>query len=429
MKKPVFARLLASVTALTFAASSLAQQNGSPGDFELPADQPAQQGRAQGPVIEGIPPPRVARPSPTPAPAPPPVIEVDPGASQVPDPLAAIDAMGQDRPAAVTPRATSAATTDDDERTVAVTEETSDGAVPGPALDLPAATATQAAAANQAQPLTPVGGIAWWMWALALLAVGVLGVIAGWLVRGRRTEVLYLAAPEVERPKVPERATPSLPEEAPQQRVPERAPPPPLPERTGPPAELPKVALTRKQAEMPAPPAPVPASADEDDDEPPEKPLRIALEPARLSVSLLNATLAYRILLTNRGEEPLRDISIDGDMISAHASLTPEEQVAAPNSKLENRHLVRNLAPGETKVVNGEFALPLPLIRPIRKGEATLFVPLARLRVVAGGESTEVLVQTSVVGQRASRPGGGLRPFRLDLGPRIYSELAQRAFA
>src|SRR5690606_18576273 len=82
-----------------------------------------------------------------------------------------------------------------------------------------------------------------------------------------------------------------------------------------------------------------------------------------------------------------------------------------------------------TKVVSGDFALPLPMIRPIRNGDAALFVPLARLRVIAGGEHAEVIVQTSVVGQRSQHPGGGLQPFRLDLGPRIYSELAQRAFA
>jgi hypothetical protein len=246
------------------------------------------------------------------------------------------------------------------------------------------------------------------MWLLALVAVGVIGTALGWIWRGRRAEApLYVD--EIERPRLPERA----------------------PEPAGPPAELPKVALSRKQAEevaRPAQPEPAPVAAEQ---EPAERPLRIALEPARLSVSLLNATLAYRILLTNQGEATLRDISIDGDMISAHASLPQDEQLAAPNSKLENRHLVRTLAPGETKVVNGEFALPLPRIRPIRKGEAALFVPLARLRIVASrdGAAGEVLVQTSVVGQRSLRPGGGLRPFRLDLGPRIYSELGQRAFA
>jgi hypothetical protein len=363
-------------------------------------------------VVEGIAPPRVARPSPTPAPAPPAAVEaapvvIDPGES-TPSPQRgdvvrnAIDNFGAARPRATSSPAPAEATAETAAQTAPMpaTAAAQPGPTPPQAADAPTAAPVQTPAAT-----APSGGIAWWMWLLALLAVGAVGILAGCLWRDRRAG----APPRIEaieRPRVPD----------------------PLPEPIGPPAELPQVATRKPPVPEPAP-EPTPAMAAAHDEETPERPLRIALEPARLSVSLLNATLAYRILLTNQGDTPLRDISIDGDMISAHASLSQEEQIAASNSKLENRHLIRTLFPGETKVVSGDFALPLPLIRPIRNGDAALFVPLARLRVVAGGEHTEVIVQTSVVGQRSQHPGGGLQPFRLDLGPRIYSELAQRAFA
>ena len=411
MKISDFARLLASVTALTLAAPALAQDNSSVSDFELPSEQETPRAQPQGPVVEGIAPPRVARPAPTPTPAPPPVaidtspVAVDPGAS-LPSPTAgesvrtAIDGFNAARPQA-TPGSDAA---------TEATAATGATALPSttasqPSLSLPQPAATQPAASAPTPAVVHSGGLAWWMWVLALLAVGTIGILAGWLWRGRRAEARF-EVEEIERPH------PSEP--------------------ISPPAELPKVAA-RKPPEAPPmrqpEPVPAPAMADDHDDHLPERPLRIALEPARLSVSLLNATLSYRILLTNQGDAPLRDISIDGDMISAHASLSQEEQIAASNSKLENRHLIRTLFPGETKVVSGDFALPLPHIRPIRNGDAALFVPLARLRVVSVGEQTEVIVQTSVVGQRSARPGGGLQPFRLDLGPRIYSELGQRAFA
>ena len=54
---------------------------------------------------------------------------------------------------------------------------------------------------------------------------------------------------------------------------------------------------------------------------------------------------------------------------------------------------------------------------------------LARLRVeasTAAGTSL-VQVQTWVVGELPEAPGAALRPFRLDLGPRTYSRLGQRA--
>jgi hypothetical protein len=415
MKIPAFARLFASVTALTLAAPALAQDNGANGsvsDFQLPTEDATPRAQPQGPVVEGIAPPRVARPSPTPAPAPPPVaieaapVTIDPGAS-TPSPQrgdairSAIDNFGAARPQATPTTAPAEATAEAAATAAAAAPPPATTARPG--LALPQSSASQAAAPAPTPAAASSGAIVWWLWLLALLAVGAVGIFAGWFWRGRRAQA-PLRIEAIERPQVPER----------------------VPEPIGPPAELPKVA-TRKPPEPE--PAPAPAVAADHDEEAPERPLRIALEPARLSVSLLNATLAYRILLTNQGDTPLRDISIDGDMISAHASLSQEEQVAAPNSKLENRHLVRTLFPGETKVVSGDFALPLPMIRPIRNGDAALFVPLARLRVVAGGEHAEVIVQTSVVGQRSARPGGGLQPFRLDLGPRIYSELAQRAFA
>jgi len=411
MKIPVFARLLASATALTLAVPLLAQDNGSVTDFQLPADQPTPRNEVQGPVIEGIAPPRPVRSSPTPTPTPAPVV-IAPAPVQVetvtstPSPQAseAVRAADAARPQATSTEAASAETPS--EATTAPAVDASDTSLPEPTIAQPS---TEGLPEPASAPAAPASGMPWWKWMIVVLSVGALGVGAGWFWRSRPRSVGYYEVEEIERPQVPERAV----------------------EPVSPPAELPKTpARPRPEAPPARQPAPAPAMADlHDEDEDSDRALRIALEPARLSVSLLNATLSYRILLTNQGDTPLRDISIDGDMISAHASLPQEEQIAGSDSKLENRHLIRTLFPGETKVVSGDFALPLPMIRPIRNGDAALFVPLARLRVVSSGEHSEVIVQTSVVGQRSPHPGGGLQPFRLDLGPRIYSELAQRAFA
>jgi hypothetical protein len=87
------------------------------------------------------------------------------------------------------------------------------------------------------------------------------------------------------------------------------------------------------------------------------------------------------------------------------------------------------LAPGESAEFTGDFRLPLTAITPIRSGEAAFFVPLARLRVEASTPSGSPLVeaQTFVVGELPEAPGAALRPFRLDLGPRNYARVGQRA--
>ncbi|MBS1240136.1 MAG: hypothetical protein H6R45_842, partial [Proteobacteria bacterium] len=67
--------------------------------------------------------------------------------------------------------------------------------------------------------------------------------------------------------------------------------------------------------------------------------------------------------------------------------------------------------------------------RAIRKGSAAIFVPLARLRVETAEGGNGALMRTALVGQRSPRPGAGLQPFRLDLGPRIYREVTQKIFS
>jgi hypothetical protein len=169
----------------------------------------------------------------------------------------------------------------------------------------------------------------------------------------------------------------------------------------------------------PAPAPPQAASAA------PVEPLQVTLEPLRLSLTLMNATLVYRLELANRGAAPLTGLAIDADMIAAHASMTREQQLAGPSGGHGAAQRIERLEPGETRVVEGEFRLPFPQIVPIRQGNAALLLPLARFRVEADG--AQPLVRTFVVGQPGQ--GSSLQPFRLDQGPRVYPRLSQHAFA
>jgi LPXTG-motif cell wall-anchored protein len=157
--------------------------------------------------------------------------------------------------------------------------------------------------------------------------------------------------------------------------------------------------------------------------------LGLALEVRRMNASLMATTLSYNLRLTNLSDQPLSALAIEGDMVAAHASLPPERQIASSAQRLELRHALVALAPGESAEFSGDFRLPLTAITPIRSGEAAFFVPLARLRVEASTPSGSPLVeaQTFVVGELPDAPGAALRPFRLDLGPRNYARVGQRA--
>lgn len=155
----------------------------------------------------------------------------------------------------------------------------------------------------------------------------------------------------------------------------------------------------------------------------PDAALGLALEATRLSATLLNTTLLYSLRLTNQTCAPLGPITVSGDMIAAHASLPVEQQLGLDGVILEKRHETATLAPGESAVLKGEIRLPLAAITPIRAGNAALFIPLARFRAEADGEA---VTHTFVVGEAPPVANAALRPFRLDLGPRVYSKIGQR---
>lgn len=349
----------------------------SANDFQLP---PGDSTRAQGPVVPGEAPPRVATPpstsAPNPAPAP---VRIEP-APVVPEATPTVTLPSP--PASGRPR---------------VTPQAAPGqvqpATPTPAAtfnplaqDRPPAAEPEEAEAAPAPELRAAP--AWWPWAGGGLALAAIVGLAFIFLRKRGTQATQ--APAIERPTL---VRPTV-----------TPPPPPPPEPA------------------PEPAAPEPPTAAEGG-------LTIALEARAMTISFGAATLAYRITLTNDGSAPLGGVAIAGDMVSAHASLRMEEQLAGPEAQLAQQHEIKRIKPGESVAVEGEFRLPMEAIRAIRKGKAALFVPLARVRVQAAKGGDGALVRTALVGQLAARPGGGLQPFRLDLGPRVYREVTQKIFS
>ena len=267
-------------------------------------------------------------------------------------------------------------------------------ATPAPATPLPTALATTVPAPVASQPATaPAEASDWAAFATGALvgALALLALVGGLLWRRRKSD----AASQVEfEPPV----VPAAPSQAPEPAA------SPLPDRAAAPSPEPSLAA-------------------------PAEGLQISLEARRLDASLMATTLAYQLTLTNHSTAPLNALAIEGDMVAAHSSLPVEQQIANPEQKLELRHALVELAPGASAEFRGEMRLPLTAITPIRAGDAAYFVPLARLRVEAAQavDGALVLAQTFVIGELPEQPGGALRPFRLDLGPRTFGKLGQRA--
>lgn len=357
--------------------------------FTIPTSRPSSNPRAAGPVDDDNPVVRAPAPRPSPAPAPAPAPA--PVTSQpVPQPSGAATGRPAPRPVQIA-RPQPAATSPGLVPAPAPAASANPGVQPvDPAAQLPLPSATPSITLPPPQLVDGTAPAAGWYWpwiAGGTAALAALFALLWWRRRPKTLE-LEFEPPVVVRPEPKPGAAPApAPAPAP---TPAPAPPPPVVPATG---------------------------------------LAIALEARRMSASLMATTLSYTLKLTNHSAQPLSALAVEGDMISAHASLPPEKQIAASTQRLELRHALVTLAPGESAEFTGDFRLPLTAITPIRAGEAAYFVPLARLRVEASQASgTQMVeVQTFVVGELSDAPGAALRPFRLDLGPRTYSRLGQRA--
>ncbi|WP_460103048.1 hypothetical protein [Qipengyuania sp. 483] len=152
--------------------------------------------------------------------------------------------------------------------------------------------------------------------------------------------------------------------------------------------------------------------------------IHIRTDAIKLTRSVMNATLHYRVSLINKATRALSNVTIGADMVSAHGGVPMEQQVASANQPLEKRHQFDRIAPGQNVRYEGQITIPLSQVRAIRQNNAALFVPLLRLRVDRA--TAEPLVKTFVVGLGV--PGGGrVMPFRIDEGPRSYEPISARA--
>lgn len=383
MKKTVFPGLyllLASTSAVaqqTGAPSSPPQQ--SPGDFSLPPAPTPTPSDVQGPVDPDRPyatRPRAPTQTPTPAPSPTPTPtpRATPSAAPARSPVAP---TGTSLPPRFTP-ARSPAPGDDaglgsdsasgDSATLPPDNDDTGGGATGPIASPPPA-------GESAPPQTTGTGRAW---LYGLLAIAALAAIAGlaFFLRRRRTAE---PAPEIERPVVARPAPgPVTPTE---------------PAPSAPPAAI------RPRATPPA----------------------IDVRPLSLSRSMMNATLAFELVVTNRGAHRIEGVALEADMVSAHGREPAERQLADPAAPLAVLENTGPIDAGESRTIRGEVRLPVQQIRPLGTARERPYVPLLRLRALVEGAAP--VARTYVVGKVAPSQRTRVMPFQLADMPQVHTDI------
>ena len=142
-----------------------------------------------------------------------------------------------------------------------------------------------------------------------------------------------------------------------------------------------------------------------------------------MNATLMSTSLSYRMVLTNTGLRTISQLTISGSMVGAHVSQPMEQQLGIDGQALELLHEAAMLEPGQSLEYSGELRLPLTAITPIHSGNAVLFIPLARFRAQCESGGTHAAF---VVGETPPVAAAALLPFRLDLGPRIWTRVSAR---
>ncbi|MCJ2178965.1 hypothetical protein [Novosphingobium album (ex Hu et al. 2023)] len=148
-------------------------------------------------------------------------------------------------------------------------------------------------------------------------------------------------------------------------------------------------------------------------------------EPGAMRLSLVYATLQFRLVLTARTDIPSGQLL--ADMISAHASMPRDQQLAPPPETLGVVQAFPRMTPGQVLEIKGELQVPLAAVRPLQRNGASFMVPLVRLALVGEDDPTLPHLELGFVFTVGlAGEGPALAPLRLDAGPRQITGLAGR---
>jgi hypothetical protein len=154
----------------------------------------------------------------------------------------------------------------------------------------------------------------------------------------------------------------------------------------------------------------------------------VSCEPTRFTLTLQHAALRYRLEFCNRGAQALGPLIIRVDLASVETRKPQNHQVDFDADALPLCHYLDSLPAGDRIELTGELRLPLTGIAAMQLGTAELLVPLMRLCAESAGESRPALSVSAcfAIGLPPLSAGGGIQPFRLDLGPGIWRKLTAR---
>ena len=158
--------------------------------------------------------------------------------------------------------------------------------------------------------------------------------------------------------------------------------------------------------------------------------LDLSFEPSRATIDETNANVTFDVVVTNSGNAPARQVSVEVCMVNAGPEQDTELRrfFDAPVGAGERIDAIPPLGKIQLK---SAVSLPLDRVRAYEVGGRQLFVPLVAFNALYewggnAGQSSAAFILGRGSGGADGAGDSRMAPLRLDLGPRVFHELDAR---
>lgn len=157
--------------------------------------------------------------------------------------------------------------------------------------------------------------------------------------------------------------------------------------------------------------------------------LELAFRPRRAGTNVTSAAVDYELVIGNTGDAPARDIRIGLQLLTAgdHHDAELRTFFAAP----VERPMIApfDLAPGESTSAKAMVMLPKAAINVVTVKGRPMFVPMIAVNALySWGDASGQTASSHVIGIERGE-GEKMRPFWLDVTPRMHAEVVARNHA
>lgn len=153
--------------------------------------------------------------------------------------------------------------------------------------------------------------------------------------------------------------------------------------------------------------------------------LELEFTPQRAIVDEQKAAIAFELSVFNSGSAPAREVLLEASLFNA-GPMQDQQIRSFFENPVARGDRIPVIPPLKRVTVNTAVFLPIDQVRPIEVEGRKLFVPMIAFNALYGWGGGEGQSSASYLVGKVTKASEKLAPFRVDLGPRVFRNLAAR---